>query len=62
MTLHAIEARLRMEPELNKLEANVMQALARAVMRFAQVTTKGGDLGRSSWSPSRPESASRLRL
>ena len=45
MTLHAIEARLRMEPELNKLEANVMQALARAVMRFAQVTTKGGDWG-----------------
>ena len=29
-----IEARLRLEPELDKLEANVMQALGRSVMRF----------------------------
>jgi hypothetical protein len=34
MTVQEVEARLRREPELDKLEANVVQALARAVMRF----------------------------
>jgi hypothetical protein len=36
VTLKEIEARLRREPELDKLEANVVKALARAVMRFVQ--------------------------
>jgi hypothetical protein len=36
VTAHEIEARLRREPELDKLEANVVQALARAVMWFVQ--------------------------
>ena len=36
MTLKKIEARLRREPELDKLEANVVKALTRAVMRFVQ--------------------------
>jgi hypothetical protein len=33
-----IEARLRLEPELDKLEANVMQALGRSVMRFLKAS------------------------
>jgi hypothetical protein len=36
VTLQEIEAKLRREPELDKLEANVVQALARAVMRFVR--------------------------
>ena len=55
MTLQEIEARLRREPELDKLEANVVQALARAVMWFVQAdeaATEGGDPeGESSRSP-----------
>ena len=36
MTLQEIEAGLRREPELNKLSPTVVEALARAVMRFVQ--------------------------
>jgi hypothetical protein len=38
VTLQEIEARLRREPELDDLEpnVNVVQALARAVMRFVR--------------------------
>jgi hypothetical protein len=34
VTLQEVEARLRRQPELDKLEADVVQALARAVMRI----------------------------
>jgi hypothetical protein len=36
VTLHAIEARLHRKPELDKLDPKVVEALARAVMRFVQ--------------------------
>jgi hypothetical protein len=36
VTLQEAEARLRREPELNKLGPKVVEALARAVMRFVQ--------------------------
>jgi hypothetical protein len=36
VTLQEIEARLRREPELDKLSPTVVEALARAVMRFVQ--------------------------
>ena len=42
MTLQEVEARLRREHELNKLDANVEQALARAVMRFVQARATTG--------------------
>jgi hypothetical protein len=36
VTLQEVEARLRREPELDKLEPDVVEALARAVMRFLE--------------------------
>ena len=36
VTLKEIETRLRREPELDKLEPEVVEVLARAVMRFVQ--------------------------
>ena len=36
MTLQEIEARLRREPELDQLSPKVVEALARAVMRFVR--------------------------
>jgi hypothetical protein len=40
VTLQEIEARLRREPELNKLGPEAVEALARAVMRFVQGGTR----------------------
>jgi hypothetical protein len=45
VTLQEVEARLRREPELDKLEANVVEALARAVMRLVQARATTGTWG-----------------
>jgi hypothetical protein len=52
VTLQEVEARLRREPGLDKLEANVVQALARAVMGLLKAsmlnsgTSRGGFVAR----------------